>query len=577
MGLTMPEFRDKLATDLKVTIDTEVSQAEFNRCVERAVDDLSRAMPLEKVHEITLDFAVSEESITTPASASATAIVNAHNISAESDGVTLTIADLTPDVPRRLTVTLTDANYSVSALTLIVKGFDQDGFYIEESWYLTALRVSGTAYQGELYFSRITQVELESIAGASAADTISVGTGNAYDSYIYLTNKLLRPDTITVTSDPSGTTYSKDTDYTVDFANGGIKFINGGSMAAGTGYLVTYTKSKLGIDISSILPVVTRIHKVNYPVETVPQLFVSFNIIGDFMYIGSQKTGQSQMELQANKHLAIYYERKHHPPGTGSPGSYPGVLDEVIAIGAGGYVLLIEAMQFEQQTATDLTNLRTELGLTTAIHALVDTALGKVPLYLETNDTTDNAKDILANITDDIADLRTAIATAVDAANSYLDEVDTTDLGQATVGAEGLLETGDDLINKVNLGAEVAEQYANYSRARAAIGQVRTAAALGFAQEAQIRLSNLRSYIEEASGWNRIAEDFIAEAESRLGELRTHLEEAAQYQQLAGADMLLADRFRTEGTARLDEFRAILKDKTEYRKRVSSTPVHQPA
>ncbi len=255
MGLTMPEFRDKLAIDLKVTIDTEVSQAEFNRCVERAVDDLSRAMPLEKVHEVTLDFAVSEESFTTPASASATAIVNAQTLNGVSNGGTLTIADQTPDVPRRLTLTLTDANASITGLTIIVKGYDPDGNYIEESWYLKDLITSGTAYQGNLYFKHVSEVEVDYVAGtAAAADTISIGTGNAYDSYIYLANKIIRPDQVTVTSDPSGTTYTKDTDYTVDFANGAIKFINGGSMAAGTAYLVTYTKSKLGVDISSIIP-----------------------------------------------------------------------------------------------------------------------------------------------------------------------------------------------------------------------------------------------------------------------------------------------------------------------------------
>jgi len=604
MGLTKQGLRDKLALDLKITIDTEMSVAELDRSIERAVDDLSRSLPLERVHEETLDFTVTDESITTPATASATALVNGHSLVGETDGATMTIATLTTDVPRRLTVTLTDANKSISSLTVIVKGYDQDGNYIEESWYLKDILVSGTAYQGNLYFKRITQVELDNVVGNAAGDTLSVGTGNAYDSYIFLANKPIRPESEEVTNAAGTTTYTRDTDYTMDYSNGAIKFITGGSMAAGTAYLVDYTKSRLGIDISSILPVVTRIQRVQYPMTTIPQQFVSYSIIGDFMYVGSRGTGRSQEELTDKKHIAIYYERKQMPPGEDSPGSYPDYLDEVVAIGAGGYALLIEALQYEQQAVTDLASLRTELGLTTALHTLVVAALNKVTDYVNeahtqtgtattflNNNTNEDSVFWLTKITTDIAGLRTAILAAVDDANTYLDDVDSTDLGKATVGAEALLETGDDRINVLNTGSRVAENYSEYSKARVTIAQARTTAALGFIQEATVRIDNLRTYIQQAEGWSNIAQGFftdtklridmaqahISEANQYIMEMDRYLSEAAQYKTTAETDLMLADRFRAEGTARLTDFNSILKNKAEYRRRVSSVPVKQPA
>ena len=855
--MNLIQYRSELRLDLKDG-STLWSNVELDRCVQRAVDDLSRFLPLERIYEITFEYNVDNEPFTTPAAASATAIVNAQNLYEETDGATISIADTTPDVPRRLTVTLNDANYSITELTLIVKGYDQDGYYIEESWYLTDLKVSGTAYQGKLYFSRITQVELNGIANATAADTISVGTGNAYDSLIFLANKPIKPKSETVTNAAGTTTYTRDSDYYMDYTNGAIKFINGGNMAAGTAYLIDYDKSRVGIDIGAILPVLTRIHKVYYPVELVPQQSVSFNIIGNFMYIGSQMTGQSQEELASGKHIAIYYERKQMPPGEGSIGSYPDVLDEVICIGAGAYALMMKAVQYEHQSVTDMASARTALGSISAIHTLTATALGKVTTYvadadtalgaaivqlaaiatalvkidaagkpnladadtaldaaatqaaaistalgkinndsgrtyltdadaaldaavtalakiatyLESNtnedskswltkittdiaglrtafltavdaanasldsntfsdvgshltsagtalakvatylenNTNEDAKSWLTKITTDIAELRTAIATALDAALADFIEVKITDLDKDPGGAGTYLDDGDNKIDLVNIGDRVAALYREYSGARVAIANARVNSALGGIQEATIRLANLKTYIDQAAGWGKIAEGFVneasqrlsmasqvvnrelgiinqavgylREADTRLNNLRTYVEqadgwgrvasgfavearerineasqrlaiadrylveaarradsantyvneasqrlaiadrwiaeangrasgangyiaeangrlgmcrafideasgrmaeidrhvaEAGQYTGIAGVSLTLSDRFRAESTERKNEFWAILKDKAEYRKRVSSTPVKQPA
>lgn len=574
MGFNLTQYRLELRTDLKDS-GAVWSNAELDRCVKRAVEDFSRFMPLERNHEVTHNFTITDESITTGEDTDTDQVVDNVDISAWAADSTATIT-ANPDKPRVLTFLITDANTSITDFTITVEGTDQDDYATEETFVFGG----GLSQTGKKIFKTVTRVLCVSIAGNGTSDVLDIGVGSIHNVWHYLASKPIRPESEEVTSSPAGTTYTRDTDYRMDYINGAIKTISGGSMAAATTYLVDYTKSRLGVSLIDEVPEykrVFRITRVQYPADIRPQQFAAFNIWNDFMYVGSQKAGESQEEMTNKKHLVIYYEMMHRYPTIAAGGTIPDTMDEVIAIGAGGYALLIEAMQYEQQAVTDLASLRTELGLTTAIHVLANAALDKVTTYLETNGTTDNAKDVLANVTDDIAKLRTAINTAVDAANTYLDEVDTTDLGQATVGAEGLLETGDGLINAVNVGEQVAALYASYSRARVDIGQARISAALGFAQEAQIRLSNLRSYIEEAGGWNRIAEDFIAEGQTRIAELQTHLAEAAQYQETAGADMVLADRFRAEGAARLTEFRAILEDKSQYRKRTSTTPVKQPA
>jgi len=496
----------------------------------------------------------------------------------ETAGATLTISNVHLTSPSPLIFTLTDANNSITDFKIIVKGIDWDGYYQEEAFYLN----KGKIQYGKVYFTIVTQVELDSISGtAAASDVVDIGIYDpdidGYEIWKKLGNKPIKPESENVTTTDAVTTYTRDTDYEMDYINGRIRLLNGGSMAAATAYYIDYTISRVGIDISDLPDDLIKVSRVEYPVDKVPQEFPSFSFYGDLMYIGPPRSGSSQEQMSANEHIAIYYDAKQSPPSANSPGSYPAVLDEVVSIGAGGYVLLTEAQQHEQQAATDMTAMRTELGLTTAIHTLAAAAFAKVPTYLETNGTTDNAVDVLSNITDDIADLRTKIVTAEAAVATALGEVDTTDFGQATVGAEGLLETGDDLINAVTVGARVAENYADYARARVDIAAGRINMALGYAQEAGIRLSNLRSYIEESAGWTAIAQTFLAEGQGQVAEIQAHLMEVQQWAEAVNGDLVLADRFRAEGLSRLNEFHNILRNKAEVRRRTSSIPTRQPA
>ena len=442
-------------------------------------------------------------------------------------------------------------------------------------------------------------------------------SGAAHGTYVALANKPIKPESETVTNVAGTTTYTRDTDYTIDYFNGKITTISGGSMAVLTAYKIGYTKSRLGINIAAIITDLIRVSRVEYPADRIPQQFVSYSIWDDFMYIGSQKVGESQTQITDREHIVIYYDKKHTAPATATAPTYPGFMDEVACIGAGAYALFVKALQFEHQAVTDLASMRTALGSIAAIHTLTATALGKVTTYATDMDTaldafitniahattalgkvdtylagaSESTKFLLAKITTDAAELRTAIETALDGVATYL-------TGASAPSTKKYLDDGDAFINTVNVGSDVAENYANYAATCVGLAN-------GLISEATVRLANLRAYIEQANGYTTIAEGFIAEgsqrsvvaeafiseangrynmcqaflgeAAGRMGQMDRYLTEARQYQDGAGTDMLLADRFRAEALERFNEFYGILKNRAEYRKRVSTTAVTQPA
>src|SRR4030042_280053 len=117
-GKTRTQMRSDLRLDLKDS-GSLWSDAELNRCVEKAVSDLSRFKPRGKILEKSLQFAVTDESWTSPATTSLTAIVNAQSINVAAPA-NLTISGQ-PDVPRVLTLTITDADSSAYGITFTVR------------------------------------------------------------------------------------------------------------------------------------------------------------------------------------------------------------------------------------------------------------------------------------------------------------------------------------------------------------------------------------------------------------------------------------------------------------------------
>lgn len=106
-----------------------------------------------------------------PAVAAATTIVAA--LDPVADGA-LTIA-AQPDCPRNLTVTITDANNSVTTTTTIT-GKDPQGRTIVE--VAKCVLGTGKVFTGTKIFASVTSAVVSGTSGAASGDTVSVGIGS---------------------------------------------------------------------------------------------------------------------------------------------------------------------------------------------------------------------------------------------------------------------------------------------------------------------------------------------------------------------------------------------------------------
>ena len=401
-------------------------------------------------------------------------------------------------------------------------------------------------------------------------------TLTAHGTYKDLANNPVEFDSERICVDAAETTtYTRDTDYTIDYTNGKITSISTGSIGATDTIYCNYKVSRITVDISGITDLI-RVDRVEYPVGNIPQSFISLNIWGDHLTI--EGVGDdSQAPMSDKKHLVVYYHGEHTKPTASAAGSWPAFLDETIVLAASAYALFHKAVEAEHQAVDNMNH--------------VVTALLKMTTYLSDN-TDDDAAAILANITDDAANLRNTVTTGLNSANNYLTEVDTIDLvGAAAVWADELksirtdatypdmqefIEAGDDYINTVNIGKDVPERYALYAQLAQAMAQqwrqkrqdwiamatARTSAAIGFVQEATTRLANLRTHIEEAAGWGDIARGFSNQASGFLTTVQSYL--------------LLAEQYRTEAIERRSEAWAIWMDPKQYIGDFTYTALRQP-
>lgn len=546
---TLSEMLTDLRLDLKDS-GTVWSDAELTRCVERAVSDLSRFLPREAVYEVTVDSEVSSESFTTPTVADPDYIVDNEDISDVTDGETCTLVTGhgALDVPRPVTILITEGSTTISAFTIIVKGTDADGNYIEESFYFSG----GLSQTGNKHFNTVTEVELDRFVGEGASDVLDVGTSNAYDVYVQLANKPIKRGSETISGE------SRDTDYIMDYTNGRIKFTDAGDMVANTAYTIAYTKSQVHVDLAPISQELIKVDRVEYPVGNVPQVHSTSEIWGNVLTVTGDVEGQAS--FSDAEHLAIYYLAMHRAPSNDAPGSYPPVLEDTVVLAASAYALFIEALQYEHQAVADMT-------LVTDYINEAHTQIGNVSKYLFDN-SGDDAASILETITDNIAELRTKIESAVGNASTYLGAVSTTDLDAATVGAVAWLLEGELLINTVNVGDRVPENFMGYAATKVSIANSRINAALGYIQEAVTRLVDLRSYIEESAGWVAIADRFIADTQQRLAMAETHIAEASGM-------ATLAERYRAEAIERRNEAWSIWRDPKSYIGDYSISPTYQ--
>jgi len=341
-------------------------------------------------------------------------------------------------------------------------------------------------------------------------------------------------------------------------------------------------KDKVSLDISTLAGLI-RVRRIEYPTGQVPQSFCQYDIFGDYLYIVGMGEGSGQESLSIGQKLRIYYDTYHTIPTPTAAGSIPPFLEDTVLQAAAAYSLFQRAVKLGHVVKEDIDAARSALGA-------ASTALNKVATYLE-NNTGEDAKGWLTKITTDIASLRTAITTSLDALNTYLDAV----AGDATA-ADGIRNSYIGTVNYVDgasapsikkyltdaatslanvnaggEGQEVPNTYRSFSQTTrdglvaaherdreflAGNATLRTNAAMIYAQESAQRLSNLRSYIEQAEAWGRIASGFVAEAQQRIAD-------AAQYISVISGGLALMERIHNEATDRRNEVWSIWRDRTQ--------------
>ena len=289
----------------------------------------------------------------------------------------------------------------------------------------------------------------------------SVTTAAAHGTYKALANKPIRYESDVVTNAAGTVTYTRNTDYVVDYMNGQITTVSGGSMVVLTIYKISYTKSKIAVDMTSLTPM--RIGAVEYPAHSIPKQTVSAELYGDVLTVMCGEDTQEEMSL--NKHILVQYYVPHTVPAT-AVGTCPAFLDETVNLATAAYALFTKATQHEHQAVTDLASARTALGNIAAIHTLADAALDKNTTYYADVDT---ALDLVKTNADLAATALTAVKTNTDLAVASIGAIATASLYSEIDTELGAAKT-DIAAADTALGSLVAPQAAVVT----ALGKVTT-------------------------------------------------------------------------------------------------------
>ncbi len=563
------------------------TDAELTRGYQQADADLSRFLPRELIYEETLKLTITGEAFTTPLDTDIDRIVDAESLNGKVSGDSCTV-DGQPDVARPLTAIITDADDSITGLVIVISGFDENGLTASET--LTYALGQSKSLTGKVYFKYVSTVILAQVGGTpGVADVLEMGIGAYTNVWVSLTYKPIKPSTEKVS------TGVRDTDFYMDYANGRIKAISGGLLAAYTSYTIGYTKSDITVDLSAMTDLI-RVVQVECPVGGVPQATVTHAMFAGMLTITGGGESDSQAPLADKSHLRVYYDARHIPATAFTPGTEPYFLQETVKEAACAYALLIYSLKCEHLSLADLASARTALTAATTAQTALGNALTATIKYLN-NNTGADAAGVLAAITTDITELRTGVGLALAAAKTYLAAVATSDLagsdgvwtdevpfvtGATNPSAAQYLKDGDDKLLTINLageGVDVPRVFAEYAQtAYASITRAyeqkrsdflqsavaRTNAALGSVQEAAQRIANIRTYIDQSAGYTTISAYFLQEAQQRLGVVNSYLTQAARYMEAAGGDLVMADRFRTEAISKRDEVWGIWKDRKQY-------------
>lgn len=593
-------MRSDLRLDLKDS-GALWSDAELDRCVDRAVSDLSRFLPRERVYEVTMNFAVTGDTAVFPLDTDPDRIVDGVSLNGKVAGNGMAIA-AQPDVPRVLTLLITDGNSTITDWHFRIYGTDESDVAVFEDFYFG----NGASQTGKVIFKVVNKVELVSISGTQeAGDLIDVGIGLFTDTWVSLDYKPVRWATETATF--GALRLVRNTDFLIDYMQGKVKAIAGGQITAAASTTFAYTKDQTTIDLSALSDYI-RIFRVEYPVGKMPQSYSPYEVWGRYLSVIAPGETDSQQNLMDKWQVRVYYDAYHRSPTDYAAGSVPEFLENTVLLVASAYALFMFALKNEHQAMTDVATAVLAVLAAETAQTGIGTAFTAMEKYL-INNTTEDAKSVLASCTA----AHTAVTDALTAAKNYLaavasdltaaDNVKPTYMGTTKNYLNGgtepdilaYLTSGDALLNKVATGGEneaTPAAYANFAQAvknaliatfeqdRQFLAQnatSRTNAALAGIQEASQHIQNISAYISQAEGYSGIATLFAREAEDKLSQIAAYLQEATASIDAATNSLSMADRFRTEAQDRRDEAYAIWRDRKEYIGNFASSSINQTA
>lgn len=280
---------------------------------------------------------------------------------------------------------------------------------------------------------------------------------SAYDTAVQLANTRIKPNSETVTTVGGATTYTRNTDYTMNYVYGTVTALSTGAMADTTGYEIDYKVLEVYVDLSDIADLI-RVARVEYPGGQIPAEFQSFYTWGDFLVITSDGTS-TQAALRENEHVWVYYHSKHTLPLVAARGSWSPQLDEVVIKGAEGYCLFTKALEIRHSARDRQADSLAALDEIAAISGEVDTALTDMRTQASSASADmGNIDAYIANMIAALAGVATYLAKAEDAVASAVEQADQasvdisvidTPLASATerlVDANGLVATSDTIV-----------------------------------------------------------------------------------------------------------------------------------
>lgn len=351
-------------------------------------------------------------------------------------------------------------------------------------------------------------------------------------STVTLANKRLKSKSDVVKSADGSTTYTRDTDFTMDYVEGTIIAIDGGAMVADTEYQIDYTILEVYLDISSLTDMI-RIFKVEYPGGKLPTVFQSFYTWGDFLVITSSDR-QTQQSLSSGEHVWVYHHAKHTVPDKDTDGTWMSHLDEVIVKGAEGYCQLTKAMELRHSARTRQTSVATALGELAAISTQISTAL------TDTRAQASSAVADMANIDGYIASMLatlTGVSTFLSSAESALTDART----QAALVAADIVEADSPITSAL---ARLGDVNALIAATSALIANAQTASA-----DAGSPLGSAKTALAAAS-------PLIGTSTDKLDDVVAARAQAWAWLDYGGTSLSSA---RTDGLVRADSIMAILR------------------